>query len=169
MDMPRYARLEMERRWLVDPARCPDVAGQPHRRIEDLYLEGRLRLRKITHSATGAREFKLGRKYEREDPLGGPITTLYLSEAEYVALAGLPGARLSKRRYVVDGYSLDIFEGPLAGLVMAEAEREDRSAVLALATPAWAAREVSTEPFFTGGQLCRATPAQLRQALARGA
>lgn len=163
--MPRYARLEMERRWLVDPSRAPDVAGLPHRRIEDLYFEGRLRLRTITHSATGEREFKLGRKYERDDPLGGPITTLYLTEAEHAIFAELPGARLTKRRYAVDGFNLDVFERSLTGLVMAEVEREDRAEILALAPPAWAAREVSEHPFFAGGRLCRATAAELRAAL----
>lgn len=162
VELPRYAKLELERRWLVDATRLPELAGAPFRRIEDLYIDGgRLRLRTITHMG-GRRELKLGKKYERTDPMGGPITTLYLTEPEHAAMAGLPGARLAKRRYVVDGFSLDVFEGALAGLVLAEVEFESREAALAIAAPAWAKREVTEDAFFQGGVLCRANPDELR-------
>ena len=166
-ELPRYARLELERRWLVDPARLPDLSGAPFRRIEGLYLDGgRLRLRVITHHPGGALEFKLGKKYERTDPLGGPIATLYLTQAEHAAFARLPGAPLVKQRYRLDGSSLDVFEGALAGLTLAEIEFEDPAAALAVPPPAWAGREVTEDPFFRGAALARTTAAALRARLA---
>lgn len=167
--MPRYARMELERRWLVDPARLPDLADLAYRLIEDLYLPGRLRLRRITHSGTDAQEFKLGKKYDRSDPLGGPIATLYLTETEYAQFASLPGERLKKQRWVIDGVTVDRFQGPLDGLMLCEVEVETREAALALPTPTWAVREVTEDPFFSGGSLCRASADALRAKLSGAA
>lgn len=166
MTLPRYAKLELERRWLVDPARLPDLSEAAFRRIDDLYLDGgRLRLRAIAHP-DGVRELKLGKKYERTHPAGGPITTLYLTEGEHETFASLPGARLVKRRYAVDGFSLDIFEGALTGLVLAEVEVDSPADLSAIVPPPWARREVTEDPFFTGGNLCRARAEDLRAKLA---
>lgn len=163
MGPPKYAKLENERRFLV--LNMPPLAGAPSRLIEDLYLEGgRLRLRRITAGETV--QWKLCKKYGGDDPVSAPVTNLYLSEAEYAALAGLPGSRLRKRRYSIDGFSLDVFEGPLTGLMLAEVEAESRAAVLALIPPTWSAAEVTAEPFFTGGNLCRISSAELEAVLA---
>lgn len=156
--IPRYARLEMERRWLVSTP--PDLAGRPWRDIEDLYIDGgRMRLRAITHHPSAEREFKLGKKYERDDPFGGPIVTVYLTEAEHAALAGLPGARMDKRRYRIEHgplvFCLDVFSGPLGGLILTEIEMETREAVLAVQPPPWAGVEVTEDERFAGGRLCR--------------
>jgi hypothetical protein len=166
MELPRYSKLELERRWLADPGRLPDLAGLAFRRIEDLYLDGgRVRLRAITHPG-GARELKLGKKYERTHPAGGPITTLYLTESEYAAFAGLSGARLVKRRYTVSGFSLDAFEEVLTGLLLAEVEVESPEALGGIEPPPWGRCEVTEDPFFTGGNLCRASAEDLRARLA---
>lgn len=99
--------------------------------------------------------------------MGGPIATLYLAEAEQPTFAGLPGARLVKRRYALDGASVDLFEGALDGLALAEIEGQSRDAALALAPPAWAGREVTEDPFLTGWSLARTTAEALRTRLAR--
>lgn len=166
MTLPKYAKLENERRFLVDAAALPDLAGLPFRRIEDRYITGtRLRLRSMTDSVTGARELKFCKKYEGEDPVSGPITNLYLSEAEYAVLAALPARTIAKRRYRLDhgcrGFGVDVFEGELAGLMLCEAEAETREAIVALAFPPWAAREVTADRFFTGGNLVTLTAAEL--------
>ena len=171
MTLPKYAKLENERRFLVDAARLPDLAGLPFRRIEDRYVIGtRLRLRSMTDSATGARELKFCKKYPGDDPVSGPITNLYLSEAEHAVLAALPARVISKRRYRLDhdgrGFGVDVFEGELVGLRLCEAEAESREAILALAFPPWAAREVTADPFFTGGNLSTITAAELARRLA---
>jgi CYTH domain-containing protein len=168
MDLPKYAKLEIERRFLVNPARASDLTSLAYRRIEDRYLDGtRLRLRAVTDSATGAREFKFCKKYEGGDPLAGPIVNTYLTEAEHAALAAIPAAVIVKRRYRVGlrPFGLDVFEGQLDGLMLCEAEAPTRDEALALAFPDWTAREVTADPFFTGGALCRIGPAELHARL----
>lgn len=167
MDIPKYAKLEIERRFLVNPARAPDFAGQPFRRIEDRYLDGtRLRLRSMTHSVTGERQLKFCKKYEGGDPLAGPIVNTYLTEAEHTALAVIPAAVIAKRRYRIDGFGLDVFEGALEGLMLCEAEAAAVEAAQALVFPAWTLREVTADPFFNGGALCRIEPSVLQARLA---
>lgn len=166
MDLPKYAKLEIERRFLVNPAQAPDLAGMGFRRIEDRYLDGtRLRLRAITDPA-GVREFKFCKKYETGDPLAGPIVNMYVTPAEHAALAAIPAATISKRRYRIDGVSLDVFDGDLAGLMICEAEFPTVDAARAAVFPAWTRREVTGEPFFTGGALCRTPAADLQRRLA---
>jgi CYTH domain-containing protein len=172
VDIPKYAKLENERRFLVDPGAGPDLAGASFRLIEDLYLDdSRLRLRATTDSATGARELKFCKKYGSDDPVSGPITNLYLTEAEHAVLAVLPGARITKRRYRVEAggraFGLDVFLGALDGLRLCEAEAETRDAALAVVFPAWAAWEVTRDPFFAGGHLCRLAAQDLAAKLGR--
>jgi len=162
--IPKYARLENERRRLV--VTPPDLTGLAFRLVEDLYVEGtRLRLRAMTDSATGARELKLCKKYGGPDPVSAPIVNIYLTEAEHAALAALPGRPIRKRRYRAPHgdrtFGLDVFEGELQGLMLCEAEAESREAILAVVFPPWAGREVTEDPFFTGGILCRLTAAEL--------
>ena len=57
-DLPKYALWEIERRFLVDPAKLPALDPASERRIKDLYLDGgRLRLRAVTWTASGLQEF----------------------------------------------------------------------------------------------------------------
>ena len=168
MTLPKYAKLENERRfWVAAP---PDLSGARVRLIEDLYLaDSRLRLRAITHFDSAEPEFKLCKKYGSDDPTSGPIVNIYLSPAEHTMLATLPGRPLRKRRYTVNhngrGFSVDLFEGALAGLVMCEAEADSAEAIRAVAFPPWAAREVTDDAFFSGGALCRLTAAELKARL----
>ena len=161
--IPKYARFEHERRFLVlEP---PDLAGSRVRLIEDRYLDaGRLRLRRIIHP-DGAAEHKLCKKYDTADPRSGPIVNIYLTAAEHRAFAAIPGRPLRKRRHTVAWgerlFSVDVFEGALAGLVMCEAEDTSAKAIRARAFPPWASREVTADPFFSGGHLSSVTAAEL--------
>jgi CYTH domain-containing protein len=116
MDVPKYAKLENERRfWVAEP---PDLADAPVCLIEDLYVDdSRLRLRAITRPAGGPAEFKFCKKHGSDDPMSGPIVNMYLSAEEHALLAALPGSRLRKRRYTVAhagrNFSVDVFEGAL--------------------------------------------------------
>jgi CYTH domain-containing protein len=75
------------------------------------------------------------------------------------------GRTITKRRYRLAhggrGFGVDVFEGELAGLVLCEAEADSRAAVMALTFPPWAGREVTDDPFFTGGNLCTLSAADL--------
>ncbi|HEY1750777.1 MAG TPA: hypothetical protein VGG29_05915 [Caulobacteraceae bacterium] len=169
---PKYALLENERRFLVHA--LPDLAGARVRLIEDRYLDaGRLRLRRVTHFDGHPPEHKLCKKYGSADPVSGPIVNIYLTAEEHAAFAALPGRPLAKRRHTVAhagrAFSVDVFEGPLAGLVMCEAEAPTPEAIRALAFPPWATHEVTADPFFGGASLSRLTAPQLAARLAAGA
>lgn len=151
---PKYAHIERERRWLVDSKLLPDISGLSYVLIEDHYISNtRMRLRRMTDSETGAQSLKLTKKYECDDPLARPIVTAYLTVEEFAALAKLPAAALVKRRYKVDGFSIDRFEGALSGLELAEIEWPDDAGLRGLQPPAWAVAEVSDNPRYQGASL----------------
>jgi len=162
--LPKYALLENERRFLV--LQAPELAGTRVRLIEDVYLDAsRLRLRRITHFDGAAPEHKLCKKYGSSDPTSAPIVNIYLTADEHAALAALPGRPLRKRRHTVAhggrAFSVDLFEGALAGLVTCEAEAATPEAIRALDFPPWVAREVTADPFFSGGHLSALTAPEL--------
>ena len=158
MRAPKYAHVERERRWLVQPNAKPETDATGCVLIEDRYIIGtRLRLRRMTDEATGARAHKLTRKYEAADPLARPIVTAYLDDAEYAVLTALPAHALTKRRFTIRSgdhdYNVDRFEGALAGLRLTEIEQEDDAALRALDAPHWAGHDVSHDPHYQGGTL----------------
>ncbi len=158
-EAPKYAHIERERRWLVDPARRPALAEAPPVLIEDRYITGtRLRLRRMT-AVSGACALKLTKKYDAADPLARPIVTAYLTAAEYAVFAALPAAALVKRRYLLidcgASLSLDVFDGALAPLELCEIECPDDAGLRALQPPAWAVREVSSDPRYQGAALAQ--------------
>ncbi len=111
---------------------------------------GRLRLRAMTDAATGAVEYKLGKKYGGDSPYAQPIVNVYLSADEYFALAVLPGRALRKRRYRYEQggqrFSIDVFEGTHAGLVLCEAEAPSLEVLRALTFSAFVLGDVTADP-----------------------
>ena len=154
--LPKYAHWVAERRFLVDATSLPPMDPNDARRIVDLYIDGgRLRLRAIHFLGSGESDFKLAKKYAPDNPLIGPMTNLYLSADEYAALSVLPGQTLSKRRHKVGAFVVDVFEGALEGLVLAECEATNRMAAMAVDIPDWCVREVTNEPEYTGWRLAQ--------------
>lgn len=154
---PKYAHIERERRWLIDPSRLPPLPAD-HVLIEDRYLAGtRMRLRRMTDSRSGGVALKLTKKHEADDPLARAIVTTYLDEPEFALLAGLPSVPIVKGRHdlTVGGltYSVDRFDGMLAGLVLAEIEWPDDRGLRVLPAPPGTIREVSDDPRYRGGGL----------------
>lgn len=148
---------------LVDGARLPELGALPCTRIDDRYLNGgRLRLRAMTEAVTGAIEYKLGKKYGGESPYAQPIVNVYLSADEFSALEALPGRTLRKRRYHYEHrgrrFSIDVFEGANAGLVLCEAEAPSLEALHALTFPAFALRDVTAESKYSGWNLAETAP-----------
>ena len=165
----KYARIEEERRFLLESIPENLSAVESFNRVIDFYIPGtRLRLRRIESSSGEALVFKLGQKYETPDQKSHQIimTNIYLNEAEYQALAVLGGSTLTKRRYPnhYDGhyYSLDVFEGNLDGLVMAEIESQPGVDITSLPVPEFATREVTDDPLFTGGELAELSKDQFQ-------
>jgi CYTH domain-containing protein len=178
MSAPKYTRPENERRFLVDRDFAASLEARRGWLIEDRYLScGLLRLRRITDEASGARTFKLAKKFPSDATYTRPLVCIYLDEAEHAALSALDGTELRKRRIHVDEqgwqFGVDFFAGPLAGLVLCEVETATLDELLALRPPSWAPLEVTADPFFSGGALCRtdagALADRLRRLLAPGA
>jgi CYTH domain-containing protein len=78
---------------------------------------------------------------------------MYLVELEFRVLAQLPAKTLRKTRYSVPPFGIDVFEGVLEGLIMAEAEFDSAEDADALTIPPFLSREVSEDGRFTGGKL----------------
>jgi CYTH domain-containing protein len=164
----KYARVERERRFLMTGPPAP-ASVTVTRLIRDRYLEGtRLRLRRTAYPNLNSREYKLTQKapVDRPGAVQGLITNTCLSRAEYDLLASLPAAELSKTRSSVPPLGVDVFEGPLEGLVLGEAEFEDDVEALAFVPPAECAAEVTDDARFTGGRLVRASRRELSEWLA---
>lgn len=160
----QYAKLELERRFLM--ARVP---GEAVRRagLLDRYIHGtRLRLRRQQWD-DGTVFHKLSQKVPTPDGRPGLITTMYLDEAEYTALQALPADVLRKVRLEVPPFGVDLFAGPLRGLVIGEVAFGSEAERDAWVPPADAvAREITGDRALTCAALAGADPVRLAAALA---
>ena len=151
-----YAALERERRFLCH--RVPREQAIEVLRITDRYVTGsRLRLREMVPLAGGEPAYKLTRKSDVDDRTR-LLTTIYLAPGEFDMLSALPATMLRKTRYRLGApagisLSVDQFEGPLEGLVLAEAELPDAAALQAYPMPDFAVREVTGDPRYRGSAL----------------
>jgi CYTH domain-containing protein len=163
----KYARTEWERRFLLD--HFPSGASVTLvRRISDRYIVGTtLRLRQQS-DGEGQVQFKLTQKLPGAmvQAQRGLITTMYLSKEEFGVLAKLPAKVLTKTRHSVPPFGIDVFEGVLSGLVLAEAEFNSAAEASALALPSFIVREVSGDSRFTGGSLVTVSRQELENWLA---
>ncbi len=127
----------------------PRLDGLDKKEIDQDYLSDEtepLRLRKMNG------RFELSKKINLSE---GDISrrdefTLPLSAAEYDKLSKLSVRRLVKTRYYAplpEGLvaEIDVFHGPLEGLIMVEVEFGDESARRAFLPPPWFGRDVSQE------------------------
>ena len=85
------------------------------------------------------------------------ITTIHLTGDEFCVFAELSAKRLSKTRYSVPAFGIDVFEGELEGLLLAEAEFDSAAEADALTPPFFIFQDVSADTRFTGGQLVRSS------------
>jgi CYTH domain-containing protein len=164
----KYARIEWERRFLLD--RFPGQAVVTRvRRIEDRYIEGTtLRLRQ-QRDEDGQMAFKLTQKLadKTAGARQGLITSMYLTATDFGVLAALPAKVLTKARHSVPPFGIDVFDGALSGLVLAEAEFHSAVEVATLALPSFIGPEVSDDPRFTGGSLVAVSREDLKDWLAQ--
>ena len=168
----KYTRVEYERRFLVRPQTDWRNGAEAYSKLfEDKYIQGtRLRLRVLTDTDTGRRIIKLNKKAESPSPYFQTISRILLSPDEYQLFDGLAGDRLKKERYYHRHqgrvFSVDVFEGELEGLILCETETDGMEDLMSVQFPAFATHEVTEDPFFTGGNLCRTTRAELLRKLA---
>lgn len=163
----QYTRVEYARKFLVSPRADWRSAVAPYSKtFEDKYISHtRLRLRILTDSDTGRQVIKLNKKSESDSPYFRTVSRILLSPNEYSVFNALEGDRLKKIRHYHyhqgQVFAVDVFEGELDGFVLCEVETDGLEALMAVEPPAYAQVEVTTDDFFTGGSLCRATRAEL--------
>lgn len=151
--LPKYARLEIERRWLVMPESIGSLDGVAYTAIEDLYLpDTGLRLRAM-RVPSGATVFKLCKKYGKSSALSEAMTNLYLSEAEHALLrSSFTDVSVSKRRYAVDGGAIDVYAGNDEWYVF-EKEFDSEVEALDYVPPRFATVEITGDPLYSGAAL----------------
>ena len=162
----KYAKIERERRFLLTQFPTNAIVIRT-RRIIDRYIDDTtLRLRKLIDE-DGSATFKLSQKIPARDSGGqqGLIVTMYLTEAEFSVFEQLPAHTLTKTRHSVPPFGVDVFDGQLEGLILAEAEFDTAAAADALKIPSYIFREVSDDKRFTGGNLVRTSREEIISAL----
>jgi CYTH domain-containing protein len=163
----KYTRIEYKRSFLMLPlADWQGEAESYSKTHEDKYLrQTRLRLRIQTDSDTGRRLIKLHKKSESTSPYFRSVSRVLLSESECQALEALAGNRLNKTRYYHhyrgQAFSIDVYRGELEGLLLCKVETTGLKELMKLEPPEYAKWEVTRDAFFTGGNLCRTTQAEL--------
>lgn len=152
---PKYARPEIERRWLVDPDRVQAASRGEVVHIRDRYLRGtRLRLRRIRRTG-GEVEYKLCKKYGDSDANAESIVNVYLSADEHAMLDALPGWVVDKERGRCGGGSLDRYAAGSETLLVYEREFDDLERAAGWPGPDFAIREITGDPAFSGLALAR--------------
>ena len=173
---PKYERVERERRFLLLALPTGLELTDEHAQITDNYITGtRLRLRKSRWPATNEWTLKLTQKHAPQPPDFSRtlITSIYLNEYEYEVLSVFEANELRKNRYPFghEGrrYSVDVFLGPLRGLILAETDFDTDEEMDAFAPPAFASLEVTRDEMFTGARLVGLTAEDIRAELGRRA
>jgi CYTH domain-containing protein len=170
----KYACLEVECRYLLN--KIPDdLLDNPKGwLITDRYFPNtRLRLRHMKSVSGQENIYKLTQKYrsETQNAYETTITTVYLTEAEYNHLEALDAKILKKRRYpyIVQNhsFSIDVFEGRHQGLILAEMELESKAEADEFVLPSFVRKDVTNDPFFTGGNLVTMTDEEFRHGLSQ--
>ncbi|MGE5249399.1 MAG: hypothetical protein ACM3QS_04220 [Bacteroidota bacterium] len=168
----KYSCLEVECRYLLDKIPGDLPANSEGWSITDRYFpHTRLRLRHMRSILGDENIYKLTQKYRSEiqNAYEATVTNTYLTEAEYRFFETLEAEILKKRRYAytVQGhsYDIDVYEGPHGGLILAELELEKPEAVGGLVLPSFVLKDVTGDPFFTGGSLAAITDEEFRGGL----
>jgi CYTH domain-containing protein len=173
-DESKYARLERERRYLLQDLPEGLTRASPHVQITDNYLTGtRLRLRRVRDPQTNKWTVKLTQKFapNPEDFSRTVITNIYLNALEAETLAMFDANEIRKNRYLFEfearKFSVDMFLGDLFGLVMAEVSFETDEDLVNFSQPSFAIAEVTNNELFTGGRLCELAFADIREEIIR--
>lgn len=166
----KYARVERERRYLLQDLPEGLTRASHHVQITDNYITGtRLRLRKVRDPQTNKWTVKFTQKFapNPEDFSRTIITNTYLNalEAETLAVFGANEIRKNRYPFEFEGrkWSVDMFLGELFGLVMAEVSFETDAEFDSFSKPPFAVADVTNIELFTGGRLCELTFEDIRE------
>jgi CYTH domain-containing protein len=166
----KYARVERERRFLLQDLPEGLTRADHHLQITDNYITGtRLRIRKVRDPQTNKWTVKFTQKFapDEGDLSRTIITNIYLNAQEAEVLSIFAANEIRKNRYRLEYnghiFAIDMFLGDLFGLVLAEVSFENDDELAGFAKPPFALAEVSNNPMFSGGRLCELTFAELRE------
>jgi CYTH domain-containing protein len=157
----KYARVERERRYLLQDLPAGLTRASPHVQITDNYITGtRLRIRKVREPQTNKWTVKFTQKFapNPEDLARTIITNIYLNALEAETLAMFDANEIRKNRYPFEfegrQFSVDMFLGDLFGLVLAEVSFATDEELANFPKPPFAVADVTDNEMFTGGKLC---------------
>jgi CYTH domain-containing protein len=166
----KYARVERERRYLLQDLPEGLTRADPHLQITDNYITGtRLRLRKVREPRTNKWTVKFTQKFAPDPEVLSRtiITNTYLNALEAETLSVFNANEIRKNRYYLEfesrKFSVDMFLGDLFGLVLAEVSFDTDEEMSQFRKPAFAIADVTDDRFFTGGSLCELTFSEVRQ------
>ncbi len=170
----KYARMERERRYLLQDLPEGLSRADPHVQITDNYITGtRLRIRKVREPRTNKWTVKFTQKFapDPQDFSRTIITNTYLNALEAETLSMFEANEIRKNRYhfQYEGrkFSVDMFLGNLFGLVLAEVGFETDEELDSFTKPPFAIADVTNNELFTGGRLCELTFEDIREEIAR--
>src|SRR5215813_3864760 len=160
----KYARVERERRYLLQELPAGLTRADHHLQITDNYLTGtRLRIRKVRDPRTNKWVVKFTQKFapNPQDFSRTIITNTYLNAIEAETVSIFSANEIRKNRYKFEfedqTFSIDMFLGDLFGLVLAEISFETDEELERFPKPPWALADVTQIELFTGGRLCDLT------------
>jgi CYTH domain-containing protein len=166
----KYARIERERRYLLEDLPEGLTRAEHHLQITDNYITGtRLRIRKVRDPQTNKWVVKFTQKFapNPNDLSRTIITNVYLNATEAETLSIFAANEIRKNRYHYEHegtrFSVDMFIGDLFGLVLAEASFETDQEMDNFQTPPFALAEVTNIETFSGGRLSELKYAEVRE------
>jgi CYTH domain-containing protein len=160
----KYARIERERRYLLND--LPKIMSRMdyHLQITDNYITGtRLRIRKVRDPNTNKWIVKFTQKFAPDpaDLSRTMITNIYLNAIEAETLSVFEANEIRKNRYPFpfEGreFSIDMFLGDLFGLVLAEVSFDTDQELDGFPKPPFALADVTNNEIFSGGKLSELT------------
>jgi len=168
----KYARVERERRYLLQDLPEGLDRSDHHFQITDNYITGtRLRIRKVRDPRTNKWTVKLTQKFapDPNDLSRTIITNIYLNatEAEVLSVFEVNEIRKNRYRFEFAGreFAIDMFLGDLFGLVLAEASFETDEELFSFPKPPFAIADVTNTEIFSGGKLSGLTFEDIRNVI----
>src|SRR6266550_2957251 len=166
----KYARIERERRYLLEDLPEGMTRADHHLQITDNYITGtRLRIRKVRDPRTNKWVVKFTQKFAPNpgDLSRTIITNIYLNATEAETLSIFEANEIRKNRYPFEfegqKFGIDMFLGDLFGLVLAEVSFDNDEDLESFSKPQFALVEVTNNELFSGGKLCELTFADIRE------
>src|ERR1043166_5537767 len=170
----KYARIERERRYLLEDLPEGLTRADHHLQITDNYITGtRLRIRKVRDPRTNKWVVKFTQKFAPNpaDLSRTVITNLYLNATEAETFSIFEANEIRKNRYYFEfegrRFSVDMFLGDLFGLVLAEISFETDDELDRFPTPPFAIAEVTNNEIFSGGKLSELKYEEVKEEILR--